>query len=42
MMPPDLTVIAGAPDHVDYQDRDTGEVIRNKNNSHELHMGRMK
>jgi hypothetical protein len=42
IMPRDLSVHDAGNDFVDYLDADTGEVIRNKCNSQELHNGRMK
>jgi hypothetical protein len=41
IMPPDLEVSDTGEDWVEYLDKDTGEVVRNEENSFELHKGRM-
>lgn len=40
IMPKDLSVHDAGDGWVDYMDEDTGEIIRNQGNSHEMHMGR--
>lgn len=40
IMPKDLSVHDAGDGWVDYMDEDTGEIIRNQGNSHEIHMGR--
>ena len=40
IMPKDLSVHDAGDGWVDYMDEDTGEIIRNQANSHEMHMGR--
>jgi hypothetical protein len=42
MMPPDLEVHDAGETWVEYMDKDTGEIVRNEDNSLELHEGRMK
>jgi hypothetical protein len=41
MMPPDLEVHDTGADWVEYLDKDTGEIVRNQNNSSALYKGRM-
>ena len=41
IMPKDLVVIDAGDDFVEYEDQDTGEVIRNQGNSQEIFDGRM-
>jgi hypothetical protein len=42
MMPPDLEVHDAGKTWVEYVDNQTGEIIRNEDNSLELHEGRLK
>jgi hypothetical protein len=42
IMPKDFEVVDAGDDFVEYEDQDTGEVIRNKGNSREIFAGRMK
>jgi hypothetical protein len=41
-MPPDLEVSDAGDDFVDYEDLDSGEIIRNQNNSREIFESRMR
>jgi len=41
IMPKDFVVIDAGDDFVEYEDQDTGEVIKNKNNSQAIFDGRM-
>ena len=41
IMPKDFEVVDAGDDFVEYEDQDTGEVIRNKGNSREIFAGRM-
>ena len=41
IMPKDLVVVDAGDDFVEYEDQDTGEVIRNQGNSQEIFDGRM-
>jgi hypothetical protein len=42
IMPKDLVVVDAGDDFVEYEDQDTGELIRNQGNSQEIFAGRMK
>ncbi|HAD28752.1 MAG TPA: hypothetical protein DCF96_08830, partial [Rhodobacteraceae bacterium] len=42
VMPPDLEVSDAGDDFVDYEDLDSGEIIRNQNNSREIFESRMR
>jgi len=41
VMPKDFVVTDAGDDFVEYEDQDTGEVIRNQGNSQEIFAGRM-
>jgi hypothetical protein len=41
IMPSDLVLVDAGDDFVDYEDQDSGEVIRNQGNSREIFAGRM-
>jgi len=41
VMPKDLVVVDAGDDFVEYEDQDTGEIIRNENNSQAIFDGRM-
>ena len=41
VMPKDLVVVDAGDDFVEYEDQDTGEIIKNKNNSQSIFDGRM-